>query len=124
MTQQIRIITYVAILIFVLLLGWLGVPKREFVPRGLFLPTSTTEYAAVPAAQVQVSNNGMVPGTMIGKINAEFYTTTSTDISVAAIEKYVVNLAAAHGANHLVITGIFRDPSDSTLHFFGKAVKS
>jgi hypothetical protein len=122
MTQQTRLITYAVVLILVLLLAWFGAPKREFVPRGLLLPEAVATYPAISPEQVRVTTTPAVIGTMVGTINAESYAPNATNDSVAALESYAVKLAADAGANELVIHGVFRDPSDSTLHLFAKAV--
>lgn len=124
MTQPIRLITYAVVLIFVVLLAWLGTPKHDFVPRGLLLPASAASYPAIAASTVTVSNATVARGTLVGSVNAESYAPTADNDSVMALEKYAVQLAAAHGANHLGIFGVYRDPSDKSLHLVAKAFRN
>ena len=124
MTQQNRIITYAIILAAVILVAWLGVPKQHFTPRGLLLPASNHHYAAVAADKVTVSTNPLVAGTNVGVVNVEYYAPSMDDAKIRDTEAYAVQLAAAAGANHLVITGLFRDPSEKTIHLWAKAIRT
>ena len=124
MTQQNRLITYVCILAAVLLIAWFGVPKQQFAPGGLLLPTGQTHFAAISADKVNVSSNPMLAGTQVGIINVEYYVPTMDDAKVRATEDYAIQLAAAQGANNLVITGLFRDPSEKTIHLRAKAIRN
>lgn len=122
MTQQNRIITYLVVLMLVLLIAWIGVPKQHFTPRGLLLPTGKSHFSPIAANQVQLSTNTLLAGTLVGNVNVEYYAPTMDQGRVQAIENYAAGLAAAQGANNLVITGLFRDPSEKTIHLYAKAI--
>ena len=124
MTQQNRLITYFVILASVLLVGWWGVPKQDFTPGGLLLPTGNSHFSAIAVDKVSVSTNPMLAGTNVGTLNVEYYAPSMDDAKVRDAENYAVQLAAAAGANNVVITGLFRDPSEKTIHLYGKAIRN
>lgn len=123
MTQPIRLVTYALVLLAVLLLAWVGAPKHNFVPRGLLLPASATTYPAIASSAVSVTNGAAASGTLVGSVNAESYAPSADNDSVIALEKYAVQLAAQHGANQLAVYGVYRNPSDKSLHLVAKALR-
>jgi hypothetical protein len=124
MTQQIRLLTYAVILIFVLLLGWLGVPNHHYGPRGLLLPTGVS-FPAISADQVSIDANQalLANQTQVGVIHVETYAPNASKQKISATENYAMQLAAAHGANHILLQGIFQNPDDKTLNLYGTAVR-
>ena len=123
MTQQVRLITYAIILVAVLLLGWLGGPKHNYQPSGLLLPTGSS-FPAIPLSDVSLSNNALVAGTNVGRINIETYAPDASQAAVKATEQYAMQLAAAHGANHVVVTTFARNPQEKTIIMYAKAIKN
>jgi hypothetical protein len=123
MTQVQRILTYLFVALAITLVAWFGTPHREFVPTGVFLPAGKV-FSPISAQSVQFSNNGMVPGTVVGAINIEYYAPKSSAEDIAAVQRYASELAAKHGANRVVITTFMQSPDDKTIHFVGAAVKA
>lgn len=122
MTQRNRIIIYVLILTFVLLIAWLGTPNYHYKPRGLVLPTEMTQFSPIPVSKVSIDVNQMVSGTVVGLVNVQYYAPKMGNSLVITTERYAASLAAAHGANQLLITEMYRDPEGQTIHFSGKAI--
>ena len=106
------------------MVGWLGVPKQDFTPRGLLLQMGNSYFSAIAVDKVSVSTNPMLAGTNVGTLNEEYYAPSMDDAKVREAENYAVQLAAAAGANNVVITGLFRDPSEKTIHLYGKAIRN
>lgn len=116
MTQQHRLITYIIIIAIVLLIAWFGTPSHNYTPRGLFLPASEQQFKAIAPGNVTISDNQNIPsGTKVGTINIEAYVPKNDKAVILASERYAVNLAAQHGANHVVITAAGVDPGAKTL---------
>lgn len=124
MTQVQRIATYLVILAAVVLLAWFGTPRQHFTPRGVLLPSGSSNYAAISPQQVQFTTNTLLSGNDVGVINVEYYAPNMNDQRIRETELYAANLAAAEGANNVVIVGLFRDPQEKTIHLFGRAVRS
>ena len=116
MTQQHRLITYIIIIAIVLLIAWFGTPSHNYTPRGLFLPASAQQFKAIAPENVTISDNqNETNRTKVGTINIEAYVPKNDKAVMLASERYAVNLAAQHGANHIVIITAGIDPSAKTL---------
>jgi len=123
MTQQHRLITYIIIVAIVVAIAWLGSSSQAYTPHGVFLPSSKQQFTQLTPEEVNLSgNNGSVTGTRIGTINIQSYAPNNDKKVIIAAERYAAQLAAAHGANHVVVTLIGIDPSAKTLTLQAKAL--
>lgn len=124
MTPQHRLMTYVIIVAGVLAIAWLGTPNHTFTPRGLFL-SNGRHYAAISPNNVTLySGTQGATGTPIGTINIEAYIPHNSEKTMLAAERYAIELAAQHGANHVVITLAGSYPHAKMLLLRAKALRT
>ncbi len=124
MTQQNRLITYIIIVAVVSAIAWFGSPNNTFTPRGVLLPASEQKYAAISPDDVIISANLGITGIHVGTINIEAYTTNNSQQTMLSAEHYAAELAAQHGANHVIITMAAINPNAKILVLRAKALRT
>lgn len=103
-TQR-SIIALIVGLIVVFILYFI-VPAPDKGPKGVLLPTTTKQFTAVSPDQV-VFYNGNSAGMAyqkIGYINVQYHSVTPTPQNEQVLANYVKQIAAAAGANGVIIT--------------------
>ena len=124
MTTASRLLIYAATLIFVLVCAYLLAPATNFVPQGIFLPSTLRVSAPIDPNSVIISNGSGATGTLVGKIHVEAYVQTSPSQTEQAVITFMKNAAAQNGANNIVINQAFNDPSSDVLHFYATAYRN
>ena len=124
MTQQHRLITYILIVAVVVAIAWVGTPSKTYTPRGLFLPNGQ-QFSAISPEKVTLSGNTQaINGTNVGTIHIEAYAPNDGKKIMLASERYAAELAALHGANHVVVTLAGIDPNAKTLTLQATALRT